>query len=61
MTGPYESVLGRDVKAVIGRFLDGMPRRFDVAEGDVRLSGAVVEFDEVTKRAVKCELLTVRQ
>ena len=60
MTGPYESVLGRDVKAVIGRFLDGMPRRFDVAEGDVRLSGAVVEFDEQTRKAVKCELLTLR-
>lgn len=60
MTGPYESVLGRDIQAVVHRFLDGMPRRFEVAEGDVRLSGAVVEYDPVAKRAVKCELLTVR-
>ena len=30
-----DSVLGREVKPVIERFLDGMPRRFEVAEGDV--------------------------
>lgn len=60
MTGPYESVLGRDIKAVIERFLDGMPRRFPVAEGDVRLSAALVEFDPASKRALSCELVTLR-
>lgn len=60
MTGPYASVLGREIKPVISRFLDGMPKRFDVAEGDVRLSGAVVEFDPASGQASKCELLTVR-
>ncbi|MDX2186627.1 MAG: TIGR00282 family metallophosphoesterase [Opitutaceae bacterium] len=55
MTGPYASVLGREIEPVIGRFRDGMPRRFDVAEGDVRLSGAVVTFDPVSKKAVSCE------
>jgi metallophosphoesterase (TIGR00282 family) len=44
MTGPHESVLGREVPAVLGRFLDGMPRKWDVATGDVRLNGCVVEF-----------------
>jgi metallophosphoesterase (TIGR00282 family) len=61
MTGPYASVLGREVKPVIGRFLDGMPRRFEVAEGDVRLSAVLVEFDPATKRAARCELVTVRK
>jgi metallophosphoesterase (TIGR00282 family) len=60
MTGPYASVLGREVKPVIGRFVDGMPRKFDVAEGDVRLSGAVVTYDPGLRRAVGCELLTIR-
>jgi metallophosphoesterase (TIGR00282 family) len=45
MTGPHESVLGREIAPVIGRFLDGLPRRFEVATGDVRLSAAQVEFD----------------
>ncbi len=60
MTGPYESVLGRDIQAVVTRFLDGMPRRFEVATGDVRLSGVVVRYDPAAKRAVSCELVTVR-
>ncbi len=61
MTGPYASVLGREIKPVLGRFIDGMPRRFDVAEGDVRLSGAIVTYDPAARRAVSCELLTVRR
>lgn len=61
MTGPYASVLGRVIEPVIGRFLDGMPRRFPVAEGDVRLSGVVVEYDPAARRAVRCELVTVRK
>jgi hypothetical protein len=44
MTGPYESVLGREVEGVLGRFLDGMPRRWEIASGDVRLCGVVAEF-----------------
>lgn len=46
MTGPYQSCLGRDVQAVLGRFLDGMPRRFDIAENDVRLSGCLVTLGQ---------------
>lgn len=61
MTGPYESVLGREIKPVIGRFLDGMPRKFDVAEGDVRLSAALVEFDPATRKALSCDLTVLRR
>ena len=61
MTGPYAGVLGREKHPVIGRFLDGMPRRFPVTEGDVRLSGVVVEYDPAARRATRCELLTVRR
>lgn len=60
MTGPYASVLGREVRPVIDRFLDGMPRRSEVATGDVRLSGVVVEIDASKTTARKIELLTVR-
>jgi calcineurin-like phosphoesterase len=60
MTGPYKSVLGREIEPVVSRFLDGMPRRFEVATGDVRLSAALVRYDENVKRAISCELLTER-
>lgn len=46
MCGPHRGVLGRDTGAVIGRFLDGMPRRFPVAEGDVRLNGCLVTLGD---------------
>ncbi len=59
MTGPHESVLGREIEPVLGRFLDGMPRRFDVATGDNRLSGALVEFNSCG-RAEKIEQLYVK-
>ena len=60
MTGPYESVLGRQVEPVVGRFLDGMPRRFGVAESDARLSGVKIAYDPATRRATTCELLVVK-
>lgn len=61
MSGPYESVLGRQVRPVVDRFLDGMPRKCEVAEGDVRLSGAIVEYDEVERRTRRVELLHLRR
>jgi metallophosphoesterase (TIGR00282 family) len=60
MTGPYAGVLGRETAPVIARFLDGMPRRFEVATGDVRLSGALIDLDVPRGRAEKIELLTVK-
>lgn len=59
MTGPHESVLGREIEPVIGRFLDGMPRRFEVATGDNRLSAALVEFEK-TGRATRIEQLYLK-
>ncbi|HUR56653.1 MAG TPA: TIGR00282 family metallophosphoesterase [Opitutaceae bacterium] len=60
MTGPYASVLGRAIQPVVDKFLDGMPRRFDLATDDVRLSGAVVEIAASSANAQKVELITVR-
>lgn len=59
MTGPYDSVLGREVQPVLHKFLDGLPRRFEVAKGDVRLSGALIEFDPETKRTATMRLVTI--
>jgi hypothetical protein len=60
MTGAYASVLGREIAPVISKFMDGMPRRFEVATGDVRLSGALIDIDAGMARAERIELITVR-
>ena len=55
MTGPYDSVIGREVEPVLEKFLTGMPNRFDVAQNNVKLCGVIVEVDEKTGKAVKIE------
>ncbi len=48
MCGPDLSILGREVASVVWRFRTGMPTRFPVAKGPVRLCGAVIEIDPLT-------------
>ncbi|MGF1484008.1 MAG: TIGR00282 family metallophosphoesterase [Opitutales bacterium] len=61
MSGPYASCLGRDIQPVILRFLDGMPRRFTVAEEDVRLCGCLVQIDPKSGAATHFERVEVRE
>jgi hypothetical protein len=51
MTGPHESVIGMDRAAMVKRFLDALPAKFEVASGDVRLNGIVADVDEASGRA----------
>lgn len=45
MCGPVDSVLGRCVESVVWRFRSGMPTRFPVAKGAVKLCGVIVDVD----------------
>ncbi len=53
MAGPAYSILGRDVKAVIEKFVSGMPKRLDVATGDVRLDAVCVSLDPQNGKAIE--------
>ena len=55
MCGPHDSVLGRRVDRVLHHMTTSMPIPFDVAEGDPRVQGVVVEIDPQTHRAVRIE------
>jgi calcineurin-like phosphoesterase len=35
-----------DRQAIIKKFLDGLPARFEVAEGDVQMNTVVIETDD---------------
>jgi metallophosphoesterase (TIGR00282 family) len=52
MTGPYDSVIGRTVEGILERFITQLPTRFQVAENDVQLHGAILEVETKTGRAV---------
>ncbi len=54
MTGPYDSILGRKKERVLQFMTTAMPAPFDVADGDVRLCGALIELDE-NGRTTLCE------
>jgi metallophosphoesterase (TIGR00282 family) len=60
MTGPYDSVLGRRVDRVLETTITFLPTAFDVAEGDVRLAGAIVDVDGQTGRATTIRRVMVR-
>jgi metallophosphoesterase (TIGR00282 family) len=51
MTGPHDGVIGVEKDAVIGKFLSGLPTRFETASGDARLNGVVVDADPASGRA----------
>ena len=55
MTGPQDSVLGREVEPVIKKFITGLPHRFDVATGDSALEGVLLDVDMATGRARSIE------
>ncbi|MFQ5495819.1 MAG: TIGR00282 family metallophosphoesterase, partial [Phycisphaerae bacterium] len=55
MTGPYDSVLGRDKRRVLSALRSSVPSPFDVATDDVRLSGVLVTVDAATGRATAIE------
>jgi metallophosphoesterase (TIGR00282 family) len=54
MTGPHDSVIGVKAELAIKRMRTGIPVRFETADGDVRLEGALVECDG-SGRATSCE------
>jgi metallophosphoesterase (TIGR00282 family) len=51
MSGPYDSVIGRNVEQVLSRFLRQTPARFEMAKDNVQLHGVVLDIDEKTGKA----------
>jgi metallophosphoesterase (TIGR00282 family) len=51
LCGPFDSVIGMEKENVISGFMSQLPRKFEVAEGNVVLQGIVVDIDERTGKA----------
>lgn len=52
MTGPHDSVIGIEKRAIIERFLTGIPSRFDTAKDDVRFSGVCISIEIKSRKAL---------
>ena len=55
MTGPYDSIIGVTVEAALGRFVNGMPAKFEAATGPARLNAIVITADAATGKALAIE------
>jgi metallophosphoesterase (TIGR00282 family) len=61
MTGPHASILGRRIDRVLETTLSFQPTQFEVATGDVRLCGTIVEADPSTGLATAIRRLVVTE
>ena len=61
MTGPHDSILGRRYDRVLSTTLRFTPTHFDVATGDPRINGALVEVDQSSGRALSIERVSIDQ
>jgi 2',3'-cyclic-nucleotide 2'-phosphodiesterase len=50
MTGPHEGIIGMERAAIIKKFIDGLPTRFEVATNDVQMNTVVIETDDAGPR-----------
>ena len=53
MCGPVNSILGRAIDPIVRRFISNVPAIFPVADGEVRLRGALIDVDEENGRALR--------
>lgn len=60
MSGAHESVIGIRKEDALERFLTMIPKRFGVAERDIRLLGVLLEIDEQSGLAVKIERVNLK-
>jgi hypothetical protein len=61
MTGPYDSILGRRVDRVLSSTISFVPSSFEVASGDPRLGGAIIEVDSTTGQATSIRRVMINE
>ncbi len=61
MTGPVNSVIGMKKDVVLRRFLTQIPTKFEVATGKTIISGAVVQVNPDTGRAISIERVQAQE
>jgi metallophosphoesterase (TIGR00282 family) len=59
MTGPHDSIIGVTVEAALGRFVTGLPSKFEAAVGGARLNAIIVTADPASGKATAIERLNL--
>ena len=61
MTGPHDGVIGIEKEAIIGRFVSGLPARFETASGDPRMHGVLITVDHTTGQATAIQRISLTE
>ncbi len=61
MTGPEYSVLGMNVKIVVDRFTNGLPQKFEIAEGKGQFNGCIFEIDEDSGKCIAIKRIFIKE
>lgn len=61
MTGPQISILGRERTGIIKRFRNGMPYKFEIAEGKGQFCGCIFDINEQSGKCEGTERLFIRE
>ncbi|HJR58492.1 MAG TPA: TIGR00282 family metallophosphoesterase [Vicinamibacterales bacterium] len=59
MTGPHDSIIGVTIEAALGRFVSGMPAKFEAAAGVARLNAIIITADAASGKALRIERLNM--
>jgi calcineurin-like phosphoesterase len=60
MTGPAQSVLGINPEQAVNRFLGGLPRRFEAAQGPSKLESVLFTIDTGSKQCVSVKRIDIQ-
>jgi len=60
MTGPFDSVIGVKKDIIVRRFLTGLPEKFEIANGDIRFNGIILNIDTETGKTKNLERIDIR-
>jgi 2',3'-cyclic-nucleotide 2'-phosphodiesterase len=55
MVGPRDSILGMRTDVIVDRFRTGLPKRFEVADGQVAFGSVLIDADDATGKARSIE------
>ncbi len=60
MSGPFDSIIGRDTKEVLDRFTGKITKGYTVSENPSQVCAVVIEIDETLLRAVNIKRIQIR-
>jgi metallophosphoesterase (TIGR00282 family) len=60
MTGPTDSVIGMDKRAVLERFITLLPQKYEVGNDDVEVQGVLLTIDGESHKCLKIERIKER-